>query len=117
MDTWGVDTNGTTWYIQCKNHKDFSSRDAEVLIDIIIDKREIAKNRKLLIAVACIISLDTLQFIKSYYREKGFKESDVWIKTNLYAMVYGDYTVFLYKYLGIEKETNKNKEKVLQGNK
>lgn len=117
VDIMGVDTNGTTWYIQCKNHKDFSRTKAEALIDEIADKHEIAKDNKLLIAVACSISLDTLRFIKSHSKEKGFKESDVWVKSNLDAMLYGDYPDLLYKYLGIEKESNKNKEKVLQSSK
>ena len=115
VDILGVDTNGTTWYIQCKNRKAFSRKKAEALIDEIADKHEIAKDSKLLIVVACSISLDTLQFIKSYSKEKGFKESDVWVRANLDAVLYGDYPDLLYKHLGIEKENNK--EKVLQSSK
>ena len=117
VDILGVDTNGTTWYIQCKNHKEFSKRDAEPLIDEIADKHKIAKDNRLLIVVACSISLDTLQFIKSYSMEKGFKESDVWVKANLDAMLCSDYPDLLYKYLGIETKNKNNKEKILQGSK
>lgn len=117
VDIWGVDTNGTTWYIQCKNHKKFSRKKAEALIDEIADKHEIAKDSKLLVVVACNISLDTFQFIKSHSKEKGFKESEVWVRSNLDAMLYGDYPELLYKYMGLEKETNKNNEKVLQNSK
>lgn len=115
VDILGVDKDGSTWYIQCKNHQSFSKKDAQKAIDKIIDNYTIAKDNKLLIAVACNISLDTLQFIKTYSKEKGFNDSEVWIGTNLETMLYSDYEGLLNKFFSIETERNRNKEKVRNG--
>lgn len=117
VDIMGVDNEGTTWYIQCKNHQSFSKAEAQAAIDKIVDNYEIAKDSMLLIVVACGITSETFQFIKSYSMENGFKESYVLVGSNLEALLYNDYMDLLYKFFGIETEHNRNKEKVLQGNK
>lgn len=117
VDILGVDKDGTTWYIQCKNHQSFSKAEAQAAIDKIVDNYKIAKDSMLLIVVACAMTSETFQFIKSYSMKNGFKESDVWFGANLEALLYSDYMDLLYKFFGIETEHNRNKEKLLQGNK
>lgn len=117
VDIWGVDTEETTWYIQCKNHQSFTKADAQAAIDKIVGNYEIVKSSMLLIALACNITTDTLQFIKSYSEERGFNGSDVWVGTKLETMLYSDYKDLLYKFFGIETEHNRNIKKVVNGNK
>lgn len=117
VDILGVDKDGTTWYIQCKNLQSFSKAEAQAAIDKIVDNYKIAKDSMLLIVVACAMTSETFQFIKSYSMKNGFKESDVWFGSNLEALLYSDYMDLLYKFFGIETEHNRNKEKLLQGNK
>lgn len=117
VDILGVDKEGITWYIQCKNWKAFAKSDAEEVIDTIVAKQEIAENSVLLIVVACEVSLETRDYIKSYSKENGFKDHDVWTGLRIKTMLFDKYKDLLFRYLGIETENSKNKEKVLQSRK
>lgn len=117
VDILGVDKEGITWYIQCKNWKAFAKSDAEEVIDTIVAKQEIAENSVLLIVVACEVSLETRDYIKSYSMENGFKDHDVWTGLRIKTMLFDKYNDILSRYLGIETENSRNKEKVLQSRK
>lgn len=114
VDIFGIDKEGTTWYIQCKNHRAFAKSDAEEVIDTIVTKQEITEDCVLLIVVACEVSSETREYIKTYSKKKGFKNYDVWTGLRIKAMLFSKYNDLLSRYLGIETEYNRNKEKVLQ---
>ena len=113
VDILGKDKNGYTWYIQCKNHKTFTKSDAKTIIEKIVDKHMISRKSILLIAIACCASSDTLMFIDSYSKEKGFLEYHVLTDIQMEAMLYGNYKDLLSKYFG---EENKNEERALHSN-
>lgn len=117
VDILGVDKEGITWYIQCKNWKAFAKSDAEEVIDTIVAKQEIVENSVLLIVVACEVSLETRDYIKSYSKENGFKDHDVWTGLRIKTVLFGKYKDLLSRYLDIETDNNRNKEKVLQSRK
>ena len=71
----------------------------------------------MLIVVACEISSVTQEYIKSYSKKNGFRGYDVWTRMRIKTMLFDNYCDLLSRYLGIETEHNRNKEKVLQGSK
>lgn len=117
VDILGVDKEGITLYIQCKNYKSFAKSDTKEVIDAIVTNQEIAEDSVLLIVVACEISSDTRDFIKSYSKENRFKDYDVWTGLRIKTMLFNKYNDLLSRYLGVETENNRKREKVLQGSK
>ena len=116
VDILGIDIKGVTWYIQCKNHKTFSKADSMAVIDEIIESYKISNGSTFFAVLACNISNDTLQIIKSYSKDKGFESSLVWTGMKLEAMLYDKHKDLLSKYFDFTTENN-NKDKVLQANK
>ena len=116
VDIIGIDNKGGTWYVQCKNHKAFSKADSKAIIDEIIENYTIGNRSVFLAILACNISNDTLQFIKSYSENHGFESSFVWTGMKLEAMLYDKHKDLLSKYFDFTTG-NRNKEKVLQANK
>lgn len=117
VDILGIDKEETTWYIQCKNYKAFAKTDAKEVIDKIVAKQEMVEDSMLLIMVACEVSSVTQEYIKSYSKKKGFRGYDVWTGMRIETLLFDKYCDLLSRYLGIETETNRIKEKVLQRNK
>ena len=117
VDILGVDKEGITWYIQCKNYKTFAKSDTKEVIDTIVTNQEIAEDSVLLIVVACEVSSETREYIKSYSKENGFKGHDVWTGLRIKTMLFDKYNDLLSRYLGIETKNSRNKEKVLQSSK
>lgn len=117
VDILGIDKEGSTWYIQCKNHKTFAKSDVKDIIDEIVANYMIAEDSVLFIVVACEVRSETLRYINSYSKEKGFKESVVWTGIRIQTMLYDDYKDLLSRYFGIETDNKTNKERTLQSNK
>lgn len=117
VDILGVDKEGTTWYVQCKNYKSLAKSDTEEVIDKIVTKQEIAEYSVLLIVVACEVSSDTREYIELYSKKNGFKDYDVWTGLRIKAMLFGKYNDLLSRYLDIETENNRTKENALQSSK
>ena len=117
VDILGIDKEGTTWYVQCKNYKAFAKSDTEEVIDAIVTNQEITKDSVLLIVVACEVSSDTREHVESYSKKNGFKDYDIWTGLRIKTMLFGKYKDLLSRYLDIETENNRNKERVLQSSK
>lgn len=117
VDIWAVDKEDTTWYVQCKSYKSIKKSDIKKIVDEIINKQVIAEKSKLLVVVACEVSLEIRKFIESYSKEKGFKECDVWTGMQIQTMLYGKHRDLLVRYFDIDTGNNMNRDRVLQSKK
>lgn len=101
-----------TWFIQCKRFIRIGKAD---ITDIV---NKVAMNAalpdKLLVIVACDVSLNLHQYLKDYSSEKGITEVEIWTASVLEAKLYKDYKDLLFVYFGVrvEKTTHDNATRI-----
>lgn len=117
VDILGVDKEGVSWYVQCKNQETISKSNVKEIADKISINYKIEDKSVLLIVIACEVSSNTRNYIKAYSKEKGFKDNDIWTGIRIQTMLYDDYRELLSRYFGIETDNKDNKERTLQSNK
>lgn len=87
------------WYIQCKRYIKITKLDLKEIIEKVTVMPPFAD--KLLLIVACDISMTLIQYFKDYSKEKGINESEVWTASIIESKLYNVHKDLLFVYFGI----------------
>ena len=117
IDIYCEDNKKHKWFCQCKRYKEITKEQVQSVVDKIATKNKNIQGGVILLIIACNLSKAISEFFEVYSTKKGFAETKVWSASTLEAMLWNDQKDLLAKYFDFETEKNRNREKVLQGNK
>lgn len=117
IDIYCEDNKKRKWFCQCKRYKEITKKQVQTVVDKIVAKNKNIQGGTILLIIACNLSKTISDFFECYSVKKGFAETKVWSASTLEAMLWNDQKDLLSKYFDFETKKNRNREKVLQGNK